>query len=357
MPQLLTPGLILRESAPSNLESPFSALDGQTTPQESFYVRNHFPVPAIDPGNWRLRIEGAVARPLILSYAELEQMPKTTVPALLECAGNNRAFLSPEQEGVQWALGAVGCAEWTGVSLATVLERAGIGLNAVEVILEGCDQGVPAKDIRPEQPISYTRSIPLAKALQPEVLLAYSMNGEPLQPAHGAPVRAIVPGWYAMASVKWLTRILISPRAFHGYFQTIDYAYWSEVEGEPAERVPIGPLAVKAQIARPALSEVIPGGSHYRVHGAAWSAGTEIARVEITTDGGTTWEDAKLSEGQGPYAWRLWDYVWQVPKTSGSCTLMARASDAQDSVQPATHNRNYEGYVIHHLLPIQVQIS
>ena len=352
----ISPGLILRESQPDNLEYAFDTLDGLLTPNENFYVRNHFPSPQLNSETWRLRIEGAVANPLELTYADLRSLPATRHIAVLECAGNSRVFLTPKVEGVQWGPGAVGCAEWTGVSLAAVLERAKIQANAVSVLLEGADEGIADKTSRPKDKIHYARSLPLAQAVRPDVLLAYEMNGKPLPEAHGAPVRAIVPGWYAMASVKWLTRIYVLDRASHAYFETVDYAYWTEPGGLPPERVPITEIAIKSAIARPALQERVRLGTPYRIRGAAWSADAAIGKVEVSTDDGKTWSEASLAVGSKDHAWQLWEFEW-TPRAAGVHVLRSRATDAAGRTQPAEHDRNTEGYVVHHALPVTVEVA
>jgi len=215
--------MIVREKQPVNLEMPFGTLDGFITPNDRFYVRCHFPIPQIDAKTWRLKVEGEVEKPLELSYAELLRMKSRTVCATLECAGNSRVFLMPRAKGAPWELGAVGNAEWTGVPLSAVLERAEMKASATDVIFEGSDQGEIEEPPRPAGEIHYARGVPRDKALK-DALLAFKMNGGELSPAHGFPVRVIVPGWYGMASVKWLARIVASGQPFTGYFQSIDYA-------------------------------------------------------------------------------------------------------------------------------------
>jgi len=241
--------MIIREKEPANLEMPFGALDGFITPNEQFYIRSHFPVPEVNPAKWRLRIEGAVEQPREWSYDELRALSPKTVTATLECAGNSRVFLVPKVKGTQWELGAVGNAEWTGVSLGNLLEMGGVRAGAVDVILEGADKGAIAEPPRPAGQIHFARSVPLGKA-RDDVLLAWAMNGEPLAPSHGFPLRAIVPGWYGMAAVKWLQRIVVTDQPFHGYYQTVDYAFWKK-DGLGATLVPITEMQVKAAIARP----------------------------------------------------------------------------------------------------------
>src|SRR5437899_7983577 len=243
-------GRIVRGEDPLNLEMPFSTLDSFITPTESFYVRTHFPIPSIDRDAWWLRVEGDVENPFAINYEQLLELESMTVPVTLECAGNNRNFLEPKVKGVQWRLGAVGTAEWTGVSLSVLLDRAKPKPQASEVVLEGADGGILEDPKSPPGKLHFARSIPLEKA-RADVLLAYKMNGSDLPSEHGFPVRAIVPGWYAVASVKWLQRIIVTDQPFTGYYQTIDYAYWKRREQE-AELTPVAEVQIKAEIAKPA---------------------------------------------------------------------------------------------------------
>src|SRR5881396_445315 len=217
-------GKIVRGESPLNLEMPFEQLEGFITPTELFYVRTHFPIPHIDRDAWWLRVEGDVENPFAINYEQLLELRSITAPVTLECAGNNRNFLEPKVKGVQWRLGAVGTAEWTGVSLSVFLDRAEAKPEGREVILEGADGGMLEEPKRPPGIVKFARSIPLAKARE-DVLLAYQMNGSDLPPEHGFPLRAIVPGWYAMASIKWLQRVIVTDRPFTGYYQTMDYAF------------------------------------------------------------------------------------------------------------------------------------
>ncbi|MBA2431174.1 MAG: sulfite oxidase [Chthoniobacterales bacterium] len=347
------PELISRGEEPLNLEMPFSSLREFVTPNEKFYVRCHFPVPEINPVVWRLRIEG-VAEPLELSLEELEAMPRQTIQATLECAGNGRSHLQPKVKGVAWDIGAVGNAEWAGVLLRDVLERAGANGSACEVILEGLDHGMIKEPPRPPNEINYARSLPIAKARQ-DVLLAYAMNGAPLAPEHGFPLRAVVPGWFGMASVKWLQRLVVTEEPFHGYYQSIDYTYWEDRDGMPT-LVPLTEMRVKAQIARPEAGEVVPAGAAYRVHGAAWAAEDEVARVEVSVDGGDSWAEAQLLGEPVRNAWRFWEFEWETPAEPGAVTLLARATDAAGRTQPAQRVPEYGTYMINHWLPIEVQV-
>lgn len=346
--------MIIREKEPANLEMPFGELDGWTTPNDQFYIRAHFPVPEIDLTKWRLKIEGAVNSLLDLSLEDLRGLPMTTVPATLECAGNGRIFLVPKVKGTQWELGAVGNAEWTGVSLGEVLRQAGVKESAIEVVLEGGDSGTISESPKPAGKIHYARSVPLGKALD-GVLLALEMNGEPLTPSHGFPLRAIVPGWFGMAAVKWLQRVIVTEQPYYGYYQTVDYAFWQR-DATGIGLVPITQMQVKASIARPGINEIIAAASTYKVTGAAWTADAEITRVEISTNDGATWSDASLGKHLAPNCWQLWEWDWQTPAKVGRYILKARATDSRGRVQPLERDMDRGTYEINHCLPIEVEV-
>src|SRR6266446_7906465 len=348
-------GKIVRGEHPLNLEMPFEKLDGFITPTESFYVRTHFPIPKIDKNKWRLRVEGEVGKPFALTYDELLKLESRKIPATLECAGNNRNLLEPKVKGVQWALGAVGNAEWTGVPLSILLERAGVNAKAREVILEGADHGSLEDPKAPPGDVHFARSIPLTKARE-DVVLAYQMNDVDLPPEHGFPLRAIVPGWYAVASIKWLQRIIVTDRPFNGYYQTLDYAFWKR-RGDNAELIPLSEMQIKAEIAQPSEGETVPANSNVRVHGAAWTSNGEITKVEISSDDGATWNEAKLIGESKPDAWRLWECSWKTPARSGKATLIARATDSNGRTQPTERDPDRGTYMINHLLPITVEVK
>ena len=346
--------LIVREQEPLNLEMPFSSLDGFITPNESFYVRCHFPIPEISAADWRLSVEGEVEAPFDLNYDEIRAMEARTIAATLECAGNNRIFLEPKAKGVQWGLGAVGNAAWTGVPLAALLARAKPKAGALEVILDGADEGTVDKTPTPSGKISFCRSLPLSKARE-DALLAYEMNGEALSATHGFPLRAIVPGWYAMASVKWLRRIIVTDKPFNGFYQSLDYTYWDRSGALPT-LAPLREQQTKAEIARPENGETIAAGSTFRIHGAAWSGSAEIARVDVSVDSGANWREAMLLGEPVKNAWRLWEFEWHTPTAPGRHTIMARATDSRGQTQPAARGGDRGTYMINHLLPVEVEI-
>jgi DMSO/TMAO reductase YedYZ molybdopterin-dependent catalytic subunit len=350
----LRDGRIVRCESPLNLEMPFSSLDSFLTPTKSFYVRSHFPIPVIDRDAWWLHVEGEVEKPFAINYEQLIALESVTAPVTLECAGNNRTFLEPKVKGVQWHLGAVSTAEWTGVRLSILLDRANLKPNACEVILEGADCGILEEPKSPTGELTFARSIPLEKARR-DVLLVYKMNRDDLPPQHGFPVRAIVPGWYAMASVKWLQRIVVTDRPFTGYYQTLDYAYWERRE-QIAELKPLTEMQVKAQIARPAADEIVPANSSVCVRGGAWACDSEITKVQLSIDGGATWSDATLVGESKQNAWRFWEFDWQTPSQPGKQTLIARATDSLGRTQPSHRDPDRCTYMINHLLPIEVEV-
>lgn len=349
----LEAGLVIRQREPVNLESPFACLEGVLTPNSLFYVRSHFKAPALKVEDWHLAVGGTVREGFSVGLEELQRMPAVTRVATLECAGNGRVFLVPSAEGAQWALGAVSTAEWTGVPLRALLERAGMLEGAVEVVLEEADRGKPKELPVPPGEIAYARSVPLA--MVDEVLLSYCMNGEALAEDHGFPVRAVVPGWYGMASVKWLTGVRVVREAFRGYFQTSDYAYWEEVGGQMV-RVPLGAMALKSAIARPRVREVVSARSTYEVVGAAWGGAAGLARVEVSSDDGATWGEAEWMDEERVGVWRRWRFVWRVPGEGGRRVLKSRVWDGEGRTQAEEHEARFGSYVIAHVLPIEVEV-
>jgi len=349
-------GLIIRQKEPTNLETPFDQVDSYLTPTELFYIRSHFPAPRLEIALYQLRIDGAVRNPLSLSYQQLRDMPSQTRVATLECAGNGRVFLIPQVAGAQWELGAVGNAEWTGVPLGALLERAGLEEDASEIVLEGADRGTPTEAPVPPDPITYARSLPRDKAVQREVLIAYQMNGRDLPLNHGYPVRAIVPGHYGMASVKWLTHIQAVREPFRGYWQTSDYGYWDALDGKPVRRA-LAEIKLKSEIVRPRVYEILAPNERYTVFGAAWAGGTEVTGISVSTDGGQTWAEGEFLDPVQRYAWRRWKFEWLTPKEPGRYTLLSRARGADGSVQPDKHDQKYGSYVINYPLPIEVFVE
>lgn len=350
------PGMIIRQNSPRNLEFPLAHLQSWKTPTEHFYVRSHFPVPEIKLTDYRLTVSGHVEKPLALSLADLQEMDVVTRPLTMECAGNGRVHLVPAVRGLQWDSGAVGTADWTGVPLASVLKRAGVKPGAVEVLLVGADQGAISSDPPTPGVIPFDRSIPLEKAYKPEVLLAFRMNGEALTPAHGYPLRAVVGGWYGMASIKWLTRIIVLNQPYQGYFQTMDYSYFVRNDEGLATLVPLSEMQPKAVISRPATGDVVVSGRPCEVFGAAWAGESAVAKVEFSSDGGRSWKPVELERETAPFCWRFWRYVWTAPPTPGPVKLLARATDSRGTSQPESRDPDRRSYMINHLIPVEVLV-
>jgi DMSO/TMAO reductase YedYZ molybdopterin-dependent catalytic subunit len=347
---------IQRSQMPLTLETPLAALDRAVTPNELFYVRNHFAVPNLQANTWRLRVVGAVERELELSLDDLRRMTPRTVTTTLECAGNSRASLNPQVRGVQWANGALSTAEWTGVSLIDVLNRAGVRPSAVDVVLEGADRGEITAEPRTPGVIPYARGLPIAKARQADVLLAYRMGGADLPANNGFPMRAIVPGWYGMASVKWLTRIVVTDRAFNGYFQSLDYSIY-ERRQDLVTVTPLAQMQVKSIIIQPTAMQRIEANGMVRVHGVAWTGESEISRVEVSSNGGRTWANAELLGNARAHCWRHWQFMWRAPAQAGRITLMARATDGRGNSQPMERDTDRRNYMINQVQPVVVDVQ
>jgi DMSO/TMAO reductase YedYZ molybdopterin-dependent catalytic subunit len=330
-------GLFVHPTEPLNCETPPPALGGEVTPIAQFYRRNHFPPPVLDEATWRLDIGGMVQQPLSLSLHALTQLPAETEVVTLECAGNGRSLFRPSTTGVQWGLGAVGAAEWTGPRLADVLTRAGIQRGAREVIFGGADRGTV--DGVPD-PIRFERSLTVQDALESGALLAYAMNGQPLPVRHGYPLRLIVPGWYAVASVKWLTDIRVVAEPFGGFFQDQDYVYeWNR--GGIGVREPISLQQVRAMITRPSTGQELSCGAVI-VRGVAWSGAAPIARVEVSVADGP-WQKARLVGMPAAHGWQQWEFLASGLRP-GEVRIRARASDLAGRSQPEQPEWNRRGY-------------
>lgn len=320
-----------------NEEAPLRALAHPLTPTEDFYQRTNFLVPRIDRGAWTLAVHGAVRTPLVLGWDEIRRLPARTLAVTMECAGNGRTRMRPLPPGHPWDLGAVSTARFTGACLRDVLERAGVEASAVEVAFAGADAGITETG----RAARFERSLPLDKALDTDVLLAWEMNGEPLRPRHGHPLRLVVPGWYGVASVKWLTEIRVLDAPFEGFFQRERYVYRGEAGTE--DGTPVTRMRVRALIARPGEGERIRVGAAAEIRGTAWSGDAPVRRVEVSVDGGATWRDARLGEAEGAYACVPWSLAWS-PARPGRHELVARATDGAGNVQPLESVWNELGY-------------
>ena len=338
-------------ASPENSETPLDSSVSWVTPNRLFFVRNHFPIPAVDRSKWELVLDGLVGRPMRWTFAQLAAMPQHSVFATVECAGNGRSFLREKAAGVQWGAGAIGHAEWTGVRLRDLLEPAGLKPGALEVVFEGADSG-PEPDH--PAPMNFSRSLPLAKALDPDTLIALRMNGDWLDANHGSPMRLFVPGWYGVASVKWLRSMRVIDQPYAGYFQTTKYSIDRAVAGGK-RRLPLGPGVVKSEILQPAAQTVFRGGTH-RIAGIAWAGEERIMRVDVSTDGGRTWQAAHLKGLRQPYSWCQWECLWTVA-APGNYTLMARAHSESGQTQPLDYDPDNLGYLINVVLPRVVRVE
>jgi len=340
-------GLVVHPGEALNCETPPADLGADVTPTARFYRRNHFPMPVIDPATWRLGVGGMVRQPLSLSLHELTQLPAETMTVTLECAGNGRALFQPATQGVQWGPGAVGTAEWAGPRLADVLSRAGVRSGACEVIFGGADRGA-VEDV--PYPIRFERSLPVRDALESGALLAYAMNGEPLSARHGYPLRLVVPGWYAVASVKWLTDIRVAGDPFDGYFQSVHYVYDWDRDGDDAPE-PVRQMQVRALITRPGSGQELAAGGVI-VRGVAWSGAAPIVRVEVSVAGGP-WQKARLVGAPAVYGWQQWELLASGLEP-GEASIRARAADLAGRVQPERPEWNRLGYGANFIHEVQV---
>jgi DMSO/TMAO reductase YedYZ molybdopterin-dependent catalytic subunit len=334
---------------PYNAETPMDRLDGQSVPDAEFFVRSHFEVPAIDPRAWQCRVGGAVVRPLELDLAGLRRLTPRRLTVTLECAGNGRTLLKPAVAGAPWRLGAAGTAEFEGIALADVLARARPRADAVEIAFRGADEGEVAGGRR----VRFERSLPMDVARDPDTLLAWAMNGRPLTEEHGAPLRLIVPGWYAVASVKWLVGIEARTEPFHGWFQGENYVYRGS--SDQPENTPVTRMRVRAVIARPVDGCVIPRGP-LDVAGSAWSGEAPITGVALSVDGGASWKDAALAPAAHPRAATPWHARISLP-APGPVEILARAKDAAGNVQPLESAWNVLGYGNNAVHPVRVTVE
>jgi DMSO/TMAO reductase YedYZ molybdopterin-dependent catalytic subunit len=340
-------GLVVHRAHPLNCETSIPALvGGVVTPNMHFYVRNHFHVPRLDMETWRLSVGGCVERPLSLSLRQLRAMRAETAVLTLECAGNGRSLLDPPVVGEKWDVGAVSTAEWTGVPLSEVLDRVGMTPGAREVVFRGADRGtVDGSAVT----TPFERSLSLDDARHSQALLAYAMNGEALPVQHGYPVRLVVPGWYAVTSVKWLTEIEVIDAAFDGHFQSDRYFYEWERDGD-VTREPVRLQRVRSLITAPAAGDEVECGE-LTVRGVAWSGAAAISRVDVSV-GDDPWVEARLIGERVRHRWQWWELITRVERP-GDIVIRARATDFAGRTQPDEPEWNRLGYganAIHRVL-------
>lgn len=338
--------------AARNHGMPLEAMRYDVTPVGLHYLLVHYDIPVVDGGAWRLAIDGEVDQPMALSLEDLRAREVVTRPVTMECAGNGRARLTPRALSQPWLLEAIGNAEWTGTPLWPLLEEARLSPDVVDVIFTGIDAGVEGGA---EQ--HYQRSLTPQQARDDEALLVYELNGGPLPPQHGFPVRLLVPGWYGMTSVKWLSRITASAEPFAGYQQSHAYRYRQEPDdaGDPVTR-----MRVRSLIVPPGVPDFFSRARYLRpgtitLTGRAWSGHGTVTRVQVSTDGGATWVDAELDDATVPYAWQGWRTEWDAPE--GTHQLLSRATDSSGATQPIDHEWNLGGYAVNSVHRVDVTVT
>ena len=332
---------------------PLEALRWEITPVGLHYLLTHFDIPEVDTSTWRLEVGGLVDRELSLSLDDLRARPSREVAVTMECAGNGRAHIEPHVVSQPWLLEAVGTARWRGVTVAGVLADAGVQDDAVEVLFTGLDRGVDGGETQ-----AYERSVALAELLAGDAILAYEVNGVPLPPQHGYPLRLVVPGWYGMTSVKWLARMTLLEEPFDGYQMRHAYRVRRD-EDDPGE--PITTIAPRSLMVPPGIPDfltrarVVTAGPCELV-GRAWSGAAEIVGVDISVDGGSSWASAELGpDTLGRWAWRSWRFEWNA--RPGEYELCCRARDASGSEQPLEASWNLGGYVNNAVQRVDVKVE
>jgi DMSO/TMAO reductase YedYZ molybdopterin-dependent catalytic subunit len=327
--------------AARNHGMPLEALRWPVTPVGLHYLLIHYDVPLVDPAVWRLEIGGAVDEPVVLTMDELRARPATEVVVTMECAGNGRALLEPRPVSQPWLTEAVGTARWRGVPLDALLDEVAPSRRAVDVVFAGIDRGVEG-----DVPQRYERSLSIDEARRAGAVLAYEMNGAPLPPQHGFPLRVVVPGWYGMTSVKWLSAITVTEEPFAGYQMTSGYRFrlTEEEDGRPVTRMRPRSLMAPPGVPEFSTRDRIVDGVPVELEGRAWSGRAPIVRVEVSDDAGRTWADAELTRDiDDRWAWSRWTFLWS-PRGPGSYTLCCRATDETGETQPPEPEWNVGGY-------------
>ncbi|MGE0104576.1 MAG: sulfite oxidase [Blastocatellales bacterium] len=336
--------LIVRSIRPEDLETPVGLLNSYLTPKDLFYVRTHtYParVEAKDAASWPLKIDGMVDRPMAITLDELKKLPRASVTVTLECAGNGRAFYDPPVPGIQWEKGAVGTCRWTGARLSDVLKKAGLKAGVTYIAANGADKPVGKMP-------DFIRNVPVAKAMHPDTILAYEMNGEPIPQLHGFPLRLIVPGWEGAYAVKWVNHLEALDKEHEGFFVKTAYRYPNKrvapgAAVPPQDMEPLTGLIVKSLINAP-----LDGSTHkpgrIRISGFAWAGESSISRVDVSMDNGSTWVQAKLGREKEKYSWQSFEHEFTIDKP-GAYQLMARATDDKGRQQPVVPQWNPSGYL------------
>lgn len=345
--------LIIRSTRPPDFETPVALLDSFITPIDRFYLRNHLPIPQVDLAAWTLKVGGEVNAPLSLALDEIKRLPAVTMTVTLECAGNGRSFYRPAVPGVQWEKGAVGTARFTGARMSDVLKKAGVKTTGLNVEMHAADRPLGTMP-------AFVRQVPMAKAMHPDTLLAWDMNGQPIPVPHGAPLRAIIPGWEGAYSVKFLTELNVLAKDSDSFWFATAYRYpnrrvapGAAVDAKDME--PLKGLAVKSLITSPANDASMPAGK-VAVAGFAWAGENDITRVDISIDNGATWQPAKLTGEQARFTWRRFEHELAVTKPQ-SYLILSRAADSKGNVQPAVAQWNPSGYLWNQYDSVRIEIK
>jgi sulfite oxidase len=346
--------LIIRSLRPPDFETPVSLLNTFITPNDAFYVRSHLPIPQVDAAAWALKVGGEVSSPLSLSVDEIRKLPAATVTVTLECAGNGRAFFEPALAGIQWEKGAVSTARFTGARMSDVLKKAGVNTAGRNVEMHAADRPLGTMP-------AFVRQVPMAKALHPDTLIAYEMNGEPIPLVHGAPLRAIIPGWEGAYSIKWLNALNVIAADSSSFWVATGYRYPTRRVAPGAavdakEMAPLTGLVVKSLITTPEEGTPFTAGTSIPVSGFAWAGELDITRVDLSLDHGATWQPARLTGEQAKYAWRRFELDVKVPQ-AGSYLILSRATDSKGNVQPAVSQWNPSGYLWNQYDSVRVDVD
>ena len=346
------PYLTTKSLMPENQETPIHFLRQWILPEEYFFKRNHFSYPVLNQAAFFLPVQGEIMQPAIFQYEDILRMPSKNLMLPLECSGNKRSYFEPKIYGEQWEDGAISQAMWKGVPLRLLLALTGLKNSAAQVVFEAYDYG-EKKEL--DQVVHYARSLPLEKALHPDTIIAWELNGKPIPFKHGYPLRLIVPQWYAMASVKWLKRIVVIDRHFEGPFQDIDYNYYPSKENDEG-KAPVTTINVDSIIQQPMDRSTLDTGTH-EIEGIAWTGTGEISEVEVSVNGGANWQKAEIIRNKAqPYAWVFWKYIWAAAE-KGEYTIMSRARDSMGNVQPGTPFWNRKGYGYNAVYSICVKVE
>jgi len=345
--------MIVRSARPPDFETPVSLLRTFITPNNAFYVRSHMPIPQVDAAAWTLKLAGEVNSPLSLSVDEIRKLPATTVTVTLECAGNGRGFFQPAVAGIQWEKGGVSTARFTGARMSDILKKAGVKNGGINVEMHAADRP-------PGTMPAFVRQVPMAKAMHADTIVAYAMNGEPIPLVHGAPLRAIIPGWEGAYAVKWLNALNVLAKDSDSFWVASGYRYPTRRVAPGAavdakDMAPLTGLVVKSLITTPANGASQPVGK-VTVNGFAWAGEDDIKTVDVSIDNGATWRPARLVGEQARYTWRGFEFEFNAPRPE-SYLILSRATDSKGITQPAVSQWNPSGYLWNQYDSVRIEVK